>query len=132
MLLGDGELDEGSVWEAAMAAGNFRLDNLTAIVDRNRLQISGDTEETMRLEPLRMKWEAFGFHVLEIDGHDYRQIYGALTHRQPAMPVLVLARTVKGKGISFMENNAKWHHGVPDAGQFETAIGELAEVAGHE
>jgi transketolase len=132
VLLGDGELDEGSVWEAAMAAGNFRLDNLTAIVDRNRLQISGDTEETMRLEPLRMKWEAFGFHVLEIDGHDYRQIYGALTHRQPAMPVLVLARTVKGKGISFMENNAKWHHGVPDAGQFETAIGELAEVAGHE
>jgi transketolase len=128
VLLGDGELAEGSVWEAAMAAVNFRLDNLTAIVDRNRLQISGDTEEVMRLEPLRTKWEAFGFRVLEIDGHDYRQIYDALTCRQPGVPVLVLAHTVKGKGISFMENNAKWHHGVPDAGQFETAVRELAEV----
>ena len=130
VLLGDGELAEGSVWGAAMAAGNFRLDNLTAIVDRNRLQISGDTEETMRLEPLRAKGEAFGFHVLEIDGHDYRQIYSALPPRQPGFPVLVLAHTVKGKGISFMENNAKWHHGLPDAGQFEAAMRELAGHGG--
>jgi transketolase len=126
VLMGDGELAEGSVWEAAMAASSYRLGNLTAIVDRNRLQISGDTEDVMRLEPLRQRWEAFGFHVLEIDGHDIAAIREALLHREAEKPVLVLAHTVKGKGVSYMENNAKWHHGVPDAAQFAAAMKELA------
>lgn len=132
VLMGDGELAEGSLWEAAMAAANFALDNLTAIVDRNHLQISGNTEDVMRLEPLRAKWEAFGFYVLEIDGHDYGQIYRALTHRERSRPVLVLANTIKGKGISYMENNAKWHHGLPDADQFAEALRELEEVSAGE
>ena len=108
-----------------MAAGNFRLENLTAIVDRNRLQISGDTEDVMRLEPLKRKWEAFGFHVIEIDGHDISAIRKALLYRDAEKPVLVLAHTVKGKGISYMENKAKWHHGVPDAAQFAAGMEEL-------
>ena len=127
VLMGDGELAEGSVWEAAMAADNYRLGNLTAIVDRNHLQISGNTEDVMRLEPLKRKWEAFGFHVIEIDGHDIEAIREALMHREAEKPVAVLAHTVKGKGISYMEDNAKWHHGVPDAGQFAVGMEELAE-----
>ncbi|MDD3212051.1 MAG: transketolase [Eubacteriales bacterium] len=128
VLMGDGEQEEGSVWEAAMAAANYKLDNLTAIVDRNRLQISGPTESVMNLEPFRAKWEAFGFHVVEIDGHDYGAIRGALTLRQPGSPVLVIADTVKGKGISYMENVASWHHGIPDEAQLKQAIRELEEV----
>jgi transketolase len=125
VLTGDGELAEGSIWEAAMAANNYRLENLTAIVDRNHLQISGDTEDVMRLEPLKQKWEAFGFHFIEIDGHDIAAIRKALLHRETGKPVLVLAHTVKGKGISYMERSAKWHHGVPDAVQFAAAMKEL-------
>jgi transketolase len=109
-----------------MAASSYRLGNLTAIVDRNRLQISGNTEDVMRLEPLRQRWEAFGFHVVEIDGHDIAAIREALLRREAEKPVLVLAHTVKGKGVSYMENNAKWHHGVPDAAQFSAAMKELA------
>jgi len=125
VLMGDGELAEGSIWEAAMAAGHYCLGNLTAIVDRNHLQITGNTEDVMRLEPLKQKWEAFGFHVIEIDGHDIATIRNALLHREAKKPVLVLAHTVKGKGISYMENNVKWHHGVPNAAQFATAMEEL-------
>lgn len=132
VLLGDGELAEGSVWEAAMAAANYGLDNLTAIVDRNHLQITGCTENVMRLEPLRQKWEAFGFHTVEIDGHDVEAIRGALRTRCEGKPVLVLANTTKGKGVSFMENQAKWHHGVPDDAQFAQAIAELEEAMAHE
>lgn len=128
VLMGDGEQAEGSIWEAAMAASNYKLDNLTAILDRNRLQISGCTEDVMKLEPLRAKWEAFGFEVVEIDGHNLDQIRAGLTHRAAGKPVLVLANTIKGKGISYMENKASWHHGLPNAEQFEAALKELDEV----
>lgn len=125
VLMGDGEQAEGSVWEAAMAASSYKLDNLTAILDRNHLQITGATEKVMALEPLKEKWEAFGFHVTEIDGHDYGQIFDALHFRKKDQPVLVLANTVKGKGVSFMENQAKWHHGVLNEQQYIQAIREL-------
>lgn len=128
VMMGDGEQAEGSIWEAAMAASNFNLENLTAIIDRNHLQISGNTEDVMRLEPLADKWRAFGFHVIEIDGHDFTQIHNALTHREPGKPVLVLAHTIKGKGISFMENQPKWHHGVPTSEQMSAALRELEAI----
>jgi len=131
-LMGDGEQAEGSVWEAAMAASNFCLDNLTAIIDRNRLQISGDTEDVMALEPLGKKWRSFGFYVIEIDGHNHDEIKAALMKRKPGKPMLVLANTIKGKGVSFMENAAKWHHGVPSAGQMEAALRELDEGINNE
>lgn len=121
VLMGDGELAEGSVWEAAMAASKYRLDNLTAIVDRNTLQISGGTETVMPLEPLADKWRAFGFDVREADGHDYVQLQDAL-RKHSNKPALVIARTVKGKGVSFMENQPSWHHGVPSAEQMAQAI----------
>lgn len=124
-LMGDGEQAEGSVWEAAMAAANYKLDNLTAIIDRNHLQISGNTEEVMALEPLKQKWEAFGFKVIEIDGHNYEEIYNALLGRYTDKPVLVIANTIKGKGVKFMENVAKWHHGVPTVEQMDNAIKDL-------
>ncbi len=132
VLMGDGELAEGSVWEAAMAASTYKLSNLTAIVDRNHLQISGNTEDVMKLEPLKAKWESFGFYVVEIDGHDFAQIIPALNMRRKDTPVLVLANTVKGKGVSFMENIAKWHHGVPNDEQYQQALKELDEVMGNE
>lgn len=132
VLMGDGELAEGSVWEAAMAASTYGLSNLTAIVDRNHLQISGNTEDVMKLEPLKAKWESFGFYVVEIDGHDFAQIIPALKMRREGSPVLVLANTVKGKGVSYMENVAKWHHGVPDDAQLQQAFRELDEVIEHE
>ena len=111
VLMGDGETQEGSVWEAAMAASHYGLDNLIGIVDRNRLQIDGFTEEVMSLEPYRMKWEAFGWAVREIDGHDFSNICGALNGApfEKGRPSLILAHTTKGKGISFMENQPEWH-----------------------
>lgn len=132
VLMGDGEQAEGSVWEAAMAASSYELENLTAIVDRNHLQISGSTEEVMKLEPFKAKWEAFGFYVTEINGHDFDQIIPALKMRKNGQPVLILANTIKGKGVSYMEGTVKWHHGVPDEGQFEQAMKELNEVIEHE
>ena len=95
-MMGDGEQAEGSVWEGAMAAGNYALDNLTAIVDRNHLQISGNTEDVMKLEPLADRYRDFGFHVLEIDGNDYEQIIPALRFRCPGKPVAIIANTIKG------------------------------------
>jgi transketolase len=131
VLMGDGEQAEGSVWEAAMAAANYHLDNLTAIVDRNHLQISGFTEDVMQLDPLKEKWEAFGFHVIEIDGHDYDALRLALNHRQENKPTLVIAHTTKGKGITFMEEQAKWHHGIPNEEQLQVAQAQLDEVIEH-
>lgn len=127
VLLGDGELAEGSNWEALMAAANYKLDNLTAIVDRNRLQISGNTEDVMALEPLKSKFEAFGFAVEEVDGNDIgklREVFRKIPF-QAGKPSMILANTIKGKGISFMENQAKWHHGTPSADQYEQAMAEL-------
>jgi transketolase len=111
VLLGDGELDAGSVWEAAMAASHYRLGTITAIIDRNQLQITGPTEDTMRLEPLALKWKAFGWNVFEIDGHDLNQILATLESTAVVRdePSLILARTVKGKGIRILEDRKSSH-----------------------
>ncbi|HCM28643.1 MAG TPA: transketolase [Treponema sp.] len=127
VLMGDGELAEGSIWEGAMAAANFGLDNLVGIVDRNRLQISGDTEKVMRLDSLKGKWTEFGWEVREVDGHDILQLlktFRTIPFRK-GKPSMVIANTVKGKDISFMENVAKWHHGVPSQEQMVQAFAEL-------
>ena len=131
-LMGDGELAEGSNWEAAQAAAHYRLDRLVAILDHNKLQITGKTRDVMSNEPLADKWQAFGWHVRSVDGHDYAALTAALTTPPPAgKPLCILAETVKGKGISFMENVGKWHHGVPSPEQFTQAVAELdaAEAA---
>lgn len=127
VLTGDGELQEGSNWEAAMSAGNRKLANLTLIVDRNRLQQGAGTEETNGLDPLDAKFRAFGWQVVEIDGHHIPTLLttlGALPGAR-TQPLCVIANTVKGKGVSFMENKASWHHGVPNAAQYEQALKEL-------
>ena len=126
-LLGDGELAEGSNWESMMAAAHYQLDNLTAIVDRNTLQITGHTHEVCDLEPLEDKLKAFGWSVRTVDGHDItalRETLGAVPF-ETGKPNAVIARTVKGKGISFMENDPSWHHRVPDDEQYEQAQKEL-------
>lgn len=116
-ILGDGECNEGSNWEAAMAAAHFKLNNLITFVDRNRLMIDGPTEEVMGLEPLADKWRAFGFQVVDVDGHDFSSLADgidqALAHKEG--PTLIMAKTVKGKGVSFMENDVRWHYGSMDA-----------------
>ncbi|WP_034947592.1 transketolase [Erwinia oleae] len=127
VLLGDGELAEGSNWEAAMSASKFRLDNLIAIVDRNRLQLAGKTEEIMPLEPLADKWLAFGFEVIECDGHDPDAILAAVNRPSAGKPRVILANTEKGHGISFMANVPAWHHGVPDDEQLAIGLAELEE-----
>ncbi len=116
-VLGDGECNEGSVWEAAMAAAHFKVTNLVTIVDRNRLMIDGGTEEVMGVEPFADKWKAFGFIIKEIDGHDFNQICQAVTeaHAEERAPVLILANTKKGSGVDYMEDNVKWHYGSMDS-----------------
>ncbi len=127
-LLGDGELDEGSNWEASLAAAHYRLDNLVVIVDRNRLQITGSTEVVNALEPLADKFRAFGYAVREADGNDIPALLEAFAAVPfgPGKPSLLLANTVKGKGVSFIENQAGWHHHVPTAEELEIARRELA------
>ena len=126
-IMGDGELTEGSVWEASMSAAHYKLDNLVAIVDRNTLQITGRTEDVMRLDPLAQRFAAFGYAVREVDGNDVAALSDlfAQVPFEPGKPNLVLAHTVKGKGISFIEDTAKWHHHVPTDQELATAIGEL-------
>ena len=133
VLLGDGELQEGQIWEAAMTSNHYKLNNLVAIIDRNRLQIDGDTEDVMGLEPLADKWRAFGWEVIETNGHDYQEIYEAyqkasLLGSQKASPVVIIANTIKGKGVSFMENNAGWHGKAPSEDEFNRAIDELRSI----
>jgi transketolase len=127
VLLGDGECDEGQVWEGAMAAAHFKLDNLVAIVDNNGLQIDGWNCDVMNLEPLNKKWEAFGWHVIEVDGHDSNQLFDAFEQAKPVkgQPTVIIAHTVKGKGVSFMENNADFHGKAPNAAEVEIALKEL-------
>lgn len=129
-VMGDGEQAEGSLWEAAMAASYYKLDNLTAVIDRNHLQISGDTENVMALEPLADRWRAFGWQVAEIDGHDMAGLVADLDAKpNPAgKPRMFIARTTKGRGVKEMENVAKWHHGVPDDALLASAIAQLDEV----
>ena len=127
VLLGDGECDEGQVWEGAMAAAHFKVDNLVAIVDNNGLQIDGWNREVMNLEPFSQKWQAFGWHVIEVDGHDLKQLIDALNQAKlvKGQPAVVIAHTIKGKGVSFMENNYAFHGKAPNATEVETALKEL-------
>ena len=126
-VMGDGELDEGQGWEAFMSAAKYKLDNLCVIVDVNGLQIDGATKDVMPLAPLDQKFAAFGFHVITINGHDFDQILSAYQEAAATkgQPTVILAKTVKGKGISFMENDAGWHGKAPNDQQLEQAVSEL-------
>ena len=129
-LLGDGELEEGSNWEASMSAAHYGLDNLVVIVDRNTLQITGRTEEVSQLEPLGEKFKAFGYAVREVDGNDVEelvQVFDQVPFKK-GKPNLIIARTIKGKGISFIEDQVGWHHHVPSDDEFATALSELQEA----
>lgn len=128
VLTGDGEQQEGSNWEAAMTAGHRGLSSLTLIIDRNRLQQGAATEDTVGLDPLDDKYRAFGWEVVEVDGHNHAQLLEALgTPHISGKPRCVIANTVKGRGVSFMENKAKWHHGVPSDEEFHRAMEELSQ-----
>lgn len=126
-LCGDGEVESGQIWEAAMFAAHYKLDNITAIVDRNGLQIDGPTDLVMSTEPLASKWKAFGWKVLEINGHDMRQILDAcnLAMSYKGSPTVIIAHTVKGKGVSFMEGSLKFHGKAPNDEELELALKEL-------
>lgn len=127
VLLGDGELQEGQVWEAAMTSAHYKLDNVIAFVDYNNLQIDGEVSSVMEVAPLADKFRAFGWHVQEIDGHDFAQIFAAVTLAKEAtgQPSVIIARTVKGKGVSYMENQAGWHGSAPNPEQAQQALKEL-------
>lgn len=127
VLLGDGEIQEGQVWEAAMAAAHYKLDNITAFIDRNGLQIDGATEDVMNIEPLGDKWRSFGWHVKEIDGHNLAQILNAAAEAKQikGQPTIIIANTIKGKGISFMEGRVEWHGKAPSGELYTKAKLEL-------
>jgi transketolase len=127
-LMGDGELDEGQVWEAAMAAAHYALDNLVAIIDRNLIQNDGFVDDIMRTDPLPAKWQSFGWHVIEVDGHNVSQLIDAFEAARTVKgkPTVIIAHTIKGKGVSFMENTAIWHGRAPTPEEAERALAELA------
>lgn len=126
VYLGDGEIEEGSVWEAAMNASHNKLNNLIAFVDRNRLQIDGSTENVKSIGDVKAKFEAFGWNALEIDGHNYTEIYNAIKEaKNSSKPFVIIANTIKGKGVSFMENNANWHGKAPNDEELKNALNEL-------
>ena len=125
VVLGDGECQEGSIWEGALSAPTLELDNLTVVVDHNKLQAMDELEKIVRMQPMADKWKAFGWNVLEIDGHDYRQIKEALLMRKSGMPTLIIAHTVKGKGVSFMENTPIWHYRMPNKDELPILMKEL-------
>jgi transketolase len=131
-LMGDGEQDCGQVWEAAMWAGKNKLDNLTMIIDRNNIQIDGFTEEVMPLEPLRQKYESFGWHVLEVDGNNIRDVYDAIIEAKAIFekPVCIIAHTIPGKGVDFMEFDFAWHGKAPDQEQAKEALKQLRTLSG--
>lgn len=131
-VTGDGELNEGNIWEAAMFAGKYKLYNLTVIVDRNNIQIDGNTEEVMPLEDLRAKWEAFGWHVIEIDGNNIEAVIDACAMARAIVekPVAILAHTVPGKGVDFMEFDFHWHGAQPDSKQAKVALKQLRSLNG--
>jgi transketolase len=132
VLLGDGELEEGQVWEAAMAASRFNLCTLTAIVDYNRLQLTGRTNEVMAIEPLSDKWRAFNWHVIEVPGHDIRAVAEACATAATitSQPTVIVAHTVKGKGVSFMEDDHRWHSAPITDENRERALAELGAADG--
>jgi transketolase len=127
VLLSDGECEEGQTWEAALSAAHFKLDNLTTIVDCNGMQLSGWTRNIMNLEPFTRKWQAFGWHIIDIDGHDFDQILSACQRAEKIKdkPTVIITRTIKGKGVSFMENNAEFHGKAPTWEEAERALKEL-------
>lgn len=128
-LLSDGDCNEGSTWEGVLFAAHHRLDNLTVIVDANGLQGFGSTTEVMNMEPVPQKWEAFGFQVREINGHDFQQIHDAIhSPRTGSRPLCIVARTIKGKGVSFMENKLEWHYLPMKEEQFQQAIAEMEKA----
>ncbi|EKX95645.1 Transketolase, thiamine diphosphate binding domain protein [Selenomonas sp. oral taxon 138 str. F0429] len=131
VLLGDGELEEGQIWEAAMTARRYALDNIVAIVDANGLQINGAVEEVAGLSDIGTRFAAFGWHVIDIDGHDLAAIRAAFAaaRETAGVPTVIVAHTVKGKGISYMENQVKWHSGVPSEDEYRTALQELGGEA---
>ena len=126
-IMGDGEQQEGSVWETAMAAAHYKVDNLCAIIDRNRLQIDGGTEKVMAIDPLRDKWTAFGWHTIEIDGHDLEQIKMALelADKEQGRPTVIISNTIMGKGVKSIEDNNQWHGKVPTKEQLPMFLNEL-------
>lgn len=125
VVLGDGECQEGSIWEGALSAPTLELDNLTVIIDHNKLQAMDALENIVNMQPFAEKWKAFGWNVIEIDGHDYAEIKRALTTRQKGKPVLVVAHTIKGKGVSFMENVPIWHYRMPNEQELPVLMEEL-------
>jgi len=131
-FMGDGELDEGVIWEAAMFAGKYKLQNLIGIVDRNNIQIDGPTEEVMPLEDLKAKWEAFGWHVLEVDGHNIESIIDAASMGRAIVekPTLIIAHTIPGKGVDFMEYDFHWHGAPPNSQQAKEALHKLSTLDG--
>jgi transketolase len=124
-LLSDGECDEGSNWEAILFAPHHKLDNLIAVVDYNKIQSFGHVSEVLELEPFSAKWQAFGWHTMEIDGHDIRALEGAFDFGRPGRPTAVIANTIKGKGVGFMENKLEWHYRSPSNEQLQTALAEV-------
>ena len=131
-IIGDGECNEGSIWEGAMAAAHYGLSNLTAFVDRNRLCLDGEVEKIMSLEPLKDKWISFGWNTLEVDGHDYRQLGEAIenAHQTTDKPTIIIANTVKGKGVDFMEEVPAWHYGGLDEENKELALKSIDQTYG--
>ncbi len=128
-ICGDGELQEGQIWEAAMSSSHYKLDNLCLIVDNNNLQIDGSVDEVMSIYPLDEKFKSFGFEVIKIDGHDINQIINALNKAKTVKekPTVIIAKTVKGKGVSFMENIADWHGKAPKEEEYKLAMEELSK-----
>jgi transketolase len=126
-IIGDGELQEGQIWEAVMAASHFKVDNLCAVIDRNKLQIDGPTEKIMSIEPVRPKFDSFGWHTVEINGHDYKSILRAFNEaeRTKGKPTVIIANTIKGKGVSYMEGSVKFHGKVPNKEELAIALREL-------
>ena len=126
-LLGDGEVQEGIIWEAAMSAAHYKLDNMIAFLDYNGLQIDGEVESVMNINPIEDKFKTFGWNVITIDGHDFDQIFAALDMAKDTVdkPTMIIAKTIKGKGVSFMENQASWHGSAPREEQLEQALSEL-------
>lgn len=131
-LVGDGEVQEGIIWEATMLAAHYKLDNLTVFIDHNGLQIDGLNEDVMSIEPLDKKFEAFGWNVLKIDGHNFDEIFDALERSKSVkgQPTVIIAKTIKGKGVRFMENKAEWHGNAPNDEQTKEALEELKSVGG--
>ena len=127
--MGDGEIQEGSVWEAAMSAPHLKLDNLCAIVDYNKVQENGPVNEIKNLEPLAEKWQSFGWNTIEVDGHKFEELIAALNQADTIIgkPTVIIAHTVKGKGVSFMEGQAKWHGKAPNKEQLQQALDELTK-----